>query len=157
MSIYRLERKQVINASLPDVWHFFSQAGNLMDITPAYMNFVVTSPPHQGDVYPGQVITYKVSPLLGIPLSWMTEITHVEPLRMFVDEQRYGPYKLWHHQHLFEETPDGVLMTDIVHYQLPLWVLGNIAHTLFVKKQLNTIFDFRKEAVNKRFSHTCKH
>lgn len=154
MSIYRLERTQIIKAPLQDVWQFFSRAGNLQDITPAYMNFIITSPPQQGDIYPGQVITYKVSPLLGIPLSWMTEITHVQPLRMFVDEQRHGPYKLWHHQHLFEETPDGVLMTDIVHYQLPLWFLGNIAHLLFVKNQLKSIFDFRKEAIERRFAQS---
>lgn len=151
MSIYRLEHTQLIPAPLAEVWEFFSKPDNLAVITPPYMNFRTTSPPHDGDIYAGQVITYKVSPLLGIPLSWMTEITHVQALKMFVDEQRHGPYALWHHQHLFEEKGNEVLMQDIVHYKLPLGWMGNLANALFVKRQLDEIFNFRKDAVEKRF------
>ena len=94
-------------------------------------------------MYPGQIIEYKVSPVMSIPLYWMTEITHVENRKYFVDEQRFGPYVMWHHQHHFKEVDGLVEMTDIVHYKLPLWFLGDIANGLFVKKQLKDIFDFR--------------
>lgn len=115
------------------------------------MNFTITSDPHNGDIYPGQVITYRLTPVLGIPMSWMTEITHVVPQKMFVDEQRKGPYRIWHHEHHFQPSGTGILMTDIVHYQLPLGPLGNVAHALFVKKQLNSIFDFRRTVIEKKF------
>ncbi|OSZ82832.1 hypothetical protein CAP35_06095 [Chitinophagaceae bacterium IBVUCB1] len=152
MSVYKLERKQLIKCDMDTLWAFFADARNLSAITPSYMNFVITSDMPKGDVYAGQVITYKVSPLMGIPMFWMTEITHVEKNKRFVDEQRVGPYKMWHHQHSFEETPDGILMTDLVHYRLPLWILGDIAHTLFVKKQLENIFDYRYQQIGKQFN-----
>jgi ligand-binding SRPBCC domain-containing protein len=89
--------------------------------------------------------------VLGIPLYWMTEITHVEDQKYFVDEQRFGPYSMWHHQHHFKAIEGGVEMTDIVHYKLPLWILGDIAHTLFVKAQLTHIFDYRFTAVENKY------
>jgi ligand-binding SRPBCC domain-containing protein len=104
-------------------------------------------------MYPGQIIEYKVSPVLGIPLYWMTEITHVEEGRYFVDEQRFGPYSLWHHQHHFRQVDRGVEMTDIVHYRLPLGFLGDIANGLFVKKQLEHIFEFRHKRVVELFGN----
>ena len=107
------------------------------------MRFRITSGDLPDEVYPGQIITYKVAPLLGIPLFWMTEITHVKPQTLFVDEQRRGPYRLWHHEHHFEAGDGGVLMTDLVHYELPLWLLGEAAHTLFARRQLEQIFDYR--------------
>ncbi len=94
-------------------------------------------------MYAGQLIEYKVSPLLGIPLYWMTEITQVVHRQYFIDEQRYGPYSLWHHKHFFKEVPGGVEMTDIVHYKLPLWWLGDMANSLFVRQQLRNIFTYR--------------
>ena len=151
MAIYRLRREQLLPAPPEKIWHFFSDASNLSNITPKHMGFNVTSGTLPGDVYPGQIITYTVSPILGIPLFWMTEITAVEKNRFFVDEQRRGPYSLWHHQHLFEERDGGTLMTDLVHYEVPLGFLGTIAHGLFVKAQLQKIFDFRAEAVGKEF------
>jgi ligand-binding SRPBCC domain-containing protein len=102
-------------------------------------------------MYPGQIIEYKVKPLLGIPVYWMTEITHVEKERYFVDEQRFGPYSLWHHQHHFKAIPGGVEMTDIVHYKIPFGFLGDIAQWLFVKKNLQQIFTYRELAVEQRF------
>ena len=104
-------------------------------------------------MYPGQIIEYKVSPVLHIPIYWMTEITHVEDRKYFVDEQRFGPYAMWHHQHHFKQVDDGVEMTDIVHYKLPFWFLGDIAHFLFVKKQLQGIFDYRFAKTEKLFSN----
>lgn len=137
--------------SLQEAWEFFSSPANLQHITPANLGFNIISKHHGQSMYPGQIIEYTVRPVLNIPLYWMTEITHVEPLRYFVDEQRYGPYSLWHHQHHFKEVPGGVQMTDIVHYKIPFWFLGDIANSLFVKKQLKAIFDFRFAAVGQRW------
>ena len=102
-------------------------------------------------MYPGQIIEYNVKPVGGIPLYWMTEITHVSDRQYFVDEQRFGPYSMWHHQHHFKTIEGGVEMTDIVHYKLPLWFLGDIAHTLFIRKQLHGIFDFRFKKAEELF------
>lgn len=129
--------------SLEQAWDFFSKPDNLKDITPNNLGFVIRSKHHGPRMYAGQVIEYTVSPVLGIPLYWMTEITHVQDKQFFVDEQRFGPYSLWHHQHHFEAVEGGVKMTDIVHYKLPLWWLGDLANALFVKAQLRQIFSFR--------------
>lgn len=137
--------------SLEEAWDFFSKPDNLKDITPNNLGFVIRSKHHGPRMYAGQVIEYTVSPVLGIPLYWMTEITHVQDKQFFVDEQRFGPYSLWHHQHHFEEVEGGVKMTDIVHYKLPLWWLGDIAHVLFVKAQLRQIFSFRYQKTEELF------
>lgn len=117
------------------------------------MGFKIISLHHGSSMYAGQIIEYKVSPVMNIPLYWMTEITHVSDKKFFVDEQRFGPYSLWHHQHHFREVEGGVEMTDIVHYKLPMGWLGDLAHMLFVKKQLQQIFDYRYTAVEKLFQH----
>lgn len=149
--VYSLKFVQFIPITLDEAWSFFSKADNLKDITPAKMGFVIKSKHHGEKMYPGQVIEYTVKPLLSIPLYWMTEITHVAEGKYFVDEQRYGPYSLWHHQHHFKEINGGVEMTDIVHYKIPFWFLGDIANTLFVKKQLKDIFAFRYQAIKQKF------
>lgn len=143
---------QKIPIKLETAWDFFSSPANLAKITPDYMGFVTKSGFEMGTkMYPGQIITYKVTPVMGIPINWMTEITHVVENQFFVDEQRFGPYALWHHQHHFKKIEGGVEMTDIVNYVLPFGVLGNIANSLFVKKQLQEIFNYRFEAVEKLF------
>lgn len=149
--IYRLQYEQLLNTTLDKAWAFFSGAENLQKITPSYMRFDITSPETNKPVYAGQIITYKIHPVLGIPLDWMTEITHVKEGQYFVDEQRKGPYGFWHHQHHFEETATGVKMTDIVHYALPFGIFGQLAHAIFVKKQLAAIFSYRKEKVEELF------
>ena len=149
--VYSLKTVQHIPASLDEVWNFFSVPDNLKDITPSHLNFNVISKHHGSKVYAGQIIEYKVSPVLGIPLYWMTEIVHVQDKVYFVDEQRYGPYSLWHHQHHFKAIDGGVEMTDIVHYKIPLWILGDIAHALFVKAEVKKIFDHRLIAVEQKF------
>ena len=134
--VYSLKTVQTIPVGLDKAWDFFSNPANLQAITPKNLGFKIISL-HQGNkMYAGQVIEYTVKPVLNIPLYWMTEITHVADKKYFVDEQRFGPYSLWHHQHHFKETAAGVEMTDIVHYKLPFGFLGDIANTLFVKKQL---------------------
>lgn len=141
--VYSLKTVQRLPISMEQAWDFFSKPDNLKDITPSNLGFHILSKHHGPRMYPGQIIEYKVSPVLGIPMYWMTEITHVQDQKFFVDEQRFGPYSLWHHQHHFAAIEGGVEMTDIVHYKLPLWILGDIANTLFVRSQLRQIFAFR--------------
>ena len=149
--VYSLKTIQHIPISLDTAWDFFSNPGNLKDITPTDMGFNVISQHHGEKMYAGQIIEYKVSPVLGIPIYWMTEITHVEDKKYFVDEQRFGPYRLWHHQHHFKEVNGGVEMTDIIHYKMPFWFLGDIANSLFVSRQLKAIFDYRYTKVEEMF------
>ncbi|MDQ2752885.1 MAG: SRPBCC family protein, partial [Bacteroidota bacterium] len=102
-------------------------------------------------MYEGQNIEYKVRAVLGIALYWMTEITHVKEKVFFIDEQRFGPYSFWHHQHHFKETDTGVEMTDLLHYKLPLYALGRVANKLFVEKQVKKIFDYRSQKIKELF------
>jgi ligand-binding SRPBCC domain-containing protein len=115
------------------------------------MNFRVTSGELPKSIYEGLMISYKVSPILHIPITWVTEITHIKPKQFFVDEQRVGPYAIWHHEHHFEEVNGKVLMKDIVSYQPPFGVLGDIAQKLFIKHQLESIFEYRTQAVEQIF------
>lgn len=147
MAIYSLKAVQQLPVTIDQAWDFFSSPANLQLITPPEMDFRVISLHHGTKIYPGQIIEYKVKPLLGIPVYWMTEITHVQEGRLFVDEQRFGPYSLWHHQHHFRSIDGGVEMTDIVHYKLPLAFLGQLAHRLLVRKKLDSIFQYRYQKV----------
>ena len=149
--VYSLYSKQNIPAPLENVWRFFSDANNLLNITPPHLNLKFTNEVYGKEVYAGQVMTYKVKPLLGIPLSWMTEITHVEPPKYFVDEQRKGPYKLWHHQHHFTPIEGGVEMIDLVHYRIPFGIIGSVANSLIIKKELERIFWFRYQKIVELF------
>lgn len=149
--VYSIKTVQRFPVSLPEIWSFFSNPANLQAITPTGMGFNVISKHHGEKMYPGQIIEYKVSPLLGIPIYWMTEITHVKDQQYFIDEQRFGPYSLWHHQHHFKDVEGGVEMTDIVHYKIPYWFIGDIANSILVKKQLRKIFDFRFKKAEELF------
>lgn len=151
MAFYQLIKKQKVNASLEEVWDFISSPRNLKEITPDYMGFDITSELLSEKMYPGMIITYKVSPMFGIKTDWMTEITHVRDKEFFVDEQRIGPYALWHHQHHIEPIKNGVLMTDIVTYSPPFGFIGAIANTLVIKGKLKEIFDYRFQAVEKKY------
>jgi ligand-binding SRPBCC domain-containing protein len=149
--VYSFKTVQKMPVTLDAAWDFFSNPANLAQITPDGMGFKTISSFHGPVMYAGQVIEYKVKPLLGIPLYWMTEITHVDDKKYFVDEQRFGPYSLWHHQHHFTAIEGGVEMADIVHYKLPLWLLGDIANALFVRSKLKKIFDHRFRKVEEMF------
>ena len=151
MGVYRIYEQMTVPAKLEEVWDFISRPENLKEITPPYMGFHILTPDLPEVMYPGMIISYRVSPVLHIGMTWVTEITHVEQLRYFVDEQRTGPYSMWHHEHHLEPDPQGVRMTDIVTYRLPLGFLGGWAHRLFVKKQLDQIFLFRKKALENKF------
>jgi ligand-binding SRPBCC domain-containing protein len=150
MKIYTLKKSQTIPTTLEKAWAYFSTPKNLKTITPDYMGFEITSDLGEGIMYPGQIITYKVTPLLGIPMRWVTEITHVDEGKYFVDEQRFGPYALWHHQHWFKKVEDKVEMIDIVNYALPFDPLGRIGAP-YVKSKLEEIFDYRFNKVEEIF------
>jgi ligand-binding SRPBCC domain-containing protein len=152
--VYSLKRVQHLPISLTAAWDFFSSPANLAAITPTHLNFKIISLHHGEKMYPGQIIEYTVQPVLGIPLYWLTEITHVQQQDFFIDNQRYGPYSMWHHQHHFKETETGVEMTDIIHYKLPFWFLGDIANSILVKRQLKTIFDFRVKKIEELFGES---
>ena len=152
MAFYQLIKTQFVAATLEEVWDFISSPVNLKEITPEYMGFDITSGNLPEKMYPGLIISYKVRPLLGIPMTWVTEITHVEERKYFIDEQRVGPYALWHHQHLIEPHENGVMMTDIVSYRPPLGFFGSMVNVLFIRRQLEGIFAYREKALKKRFS-----
>ena len=151
MAIYQIHEKVELAASLDEAWDFISSPANLKEITPDYMGFEIKSTGLPAKMYPGLMISYTVRPLLGIPMTWLTEITHVMEPYYFVDEQRVGPYALWHHEHRLSATDKGVLMTDLVTYRLPAGPLGVLAHKTFVQKQLKGIFKYRELALDKRF------
>ncbi len=151
MAFYQLIKKQFVPATIEEVWDFISSPKNLKEITPDYMGFDITSKDLPEKMYAGMIISYKVRPLMGIPMTWVTEITHVEEKGYFVDEQRVGPYAMWHHQHMIEPHENGVMMTDIVSYKPKLGFLGHIANTLLIRKQLEGIFKYREKVLNKRF------
>jgi ligand-binding SRPBCC domain-containing protein len=151
MAVYQLYEKMELPVSLEEVWDFISSPENLKEITPDYMGFIISTPKLPKKIYPGLMISYKVSPLLGIKMNWLTEITQVQEPYYFVDEQRAGPYALWHHEHRLSPTRQGVLMTDLVTYRPPGGPLGDLAQRMFIRKQLDGIFRYREEALETRF------
>ena len=150
MKLYQLRAKQGFPISKDRAWKFLSDPKNLKVITPEHMGFNILSGVERL-MYPGQINQYKVSPFPGFTTKWVTEITHVKEGEYFVDEQRFGPYALWHHKHFINEIDGGIEMEDIIDYKIPLGVLGQIAHPILVKKQLKAIFNFREEKLNQLF------
>lgn len=151
MKIYNFKRQQKIPISIEEAWAFFSNPKNLSKITPPDLGFKITSEVSD-KMYAGMIISYLVKPVLGVPLTWFTEITQAEAPNYFIDNQLQGPYKIWHHQHFFEKVDDGVLMTDIIHYALPFGIIGRMIHPLLVLPQLKKIFEFRKIFIEREFS-----
>ena len=143
MKIYTLHTKQYLPISIETAWEFLSSPKNLKIITPDYMGFKTLSGDEK-EMFAGQIIQYIVTPVLGIPMKWVTEITHVVDKKYFVDEQRFGPYSLWHHKHFLKEIPGGVEMEDIVDYKVPMGILGQMVHPFLVKPKLKEIFDYRR-------------
>lgn len=144
MKIYTLHAKQNLPITLDEAWDLFSDPKNLKTITPDYMGFHILSGADR-PMYPGQITQYIVTPVLGIKTKWVTEITHVMDRQYFVDEQRFGPYALWHHKHFIKEIPGGVEMEDIVDYKVPMGILGQLVHPFLVKPKLDAIFAYRKQ------------
>ncbi len=150
MKIYRLETIQNLPISQKEAWDFLSDPRNLKTITPDYMGFEIVSGA-ASKMYAGQILQYIVTPLLNIPLKWVTEITHVREGEYFVDEQRFGPYSLWHHKHFIKPIKNGVEMIDIVDYKVPFGLLGQLVQPFLVRPKLEEIFEYRKNALDRIF------
>ncbi len=150
MKIYSLEATQYLPITIDEAWDFLSNPNNLKTITPDYMGFDILSG-NERAMYPGQIIQYIVTPVLGIKTKWVTEITHIVPNQYFVDEQRFGPYALWHHKHFLTEVEGGVKMEDMIHYKLPFGWIGQLAHPWLVKPKLKEIFQYREEKLTELF------
>jgi ligand-binding SRPBCC domain-containing protein len=147
MKVKYREWKQVLPKPQEEVWSFFAHPDNLSKLTPSGVGFKMLSDLKGKAIYPGMIIEHRVSPILGIPLYWMTEITQVAPFQYFIDEQRFGPYAFWHHQHHFEAVAEGTLMTDKLHYKVPYGILGTIADSVFVGATIDQIFNFRQKTL----------
>jgi len=150
MKLYQLHSKQALPISMDKAWNFLSDPANLKVITPEHMGFHILSGADR-PMFAGQIIQYKVSPFPGFTTKWVTEITHVDEGNYFVDEQRFGPYALWHHKHFIKKIDEGVEMEDIIDYKIPLGILGQLAHPLIVKKQLLEIFKYREQKLKELF------
>ncbi len=137
--------------SLDDAWDFFSSPYNLNEITPDDMSFEILSDVKDQKMYEGMIIQYKIRPVLNIPMSWVTEITKVRDRQYFIDEQRFGPYSFWHHEHHFEAVDGGVQMDDILHYAAPMGPLGKIAEAVYVDNKVKQIFDYRYKKLESLF------
>ncbi|WP_298287963.1 SRPBCC family protein [Lutibacter sp.] len=140
--VYRLSSKQKLPITVDEAWDFLSSPKNLKTITPDYMSFDILSGADK-PMFAGQIIQYIVTPVLGIKTNWVTEITHVIDKQYFVDEQRFGPYALWHHKHFIKEIDGGVEMEDIIDYKVPFGFLGRLVHPILVKPKLTEIFNYR--------------
>ena len=144
MRIYRLEKSINLPITIEECWKFFSSPKNLKIITPDYMGFNIIDI-EETEMYSGQIIKYDVTPILGINIRWVTEISHVKKNKLFVDEQRFGPYKFWHHKHKFKIIDGGVKVTDILDYALPFGIIGVFFHPFLVKPKLEEIFNYREK------------
>jgi ligand-binding SRPBCC domain-containing protein len=154
MSTYTLNRIQYLPVSIDKAWEFFSHPANLEEITPPKVRFKILSKPEDiRDMYEGMIIEYKISPFLGIYFQWKTKIIRIEDKKTFTDIQIKGPYALWEHTHSFKTMDGGVEMTDDLKYKLPFGFIGTLAHTLFIKKQVEEIFDFRYKKVEEMFKN----
>jgi ligand-binding SRPBCC domain-containing protein len=148
--LHRFEVRQTLPITRREAWAFFSDPRNLGRITPPSLGFEITSPlPERA--YAGMIVAYRVRPLFGIRVTWVTEITHVIEESRFVDEQRMGPYRFWHHQHDFSDVPGGVELRDVVHYVPPFGPLGRVINRAIVAPRLRTIFAYRYQALAARF------
>jgi ligand-binding SRPBCC domain-containing protein len=150
-NMHRLESRQILPLSIEEAWDYFSEPANLPRITPPEMKFEITSPDIKPGTWPGKIVTYKVSPFPLMRSAWVTEITQAKEQKYFIDEQRFGPYRFWHHTHLFLPHNDGVEMIDQVYYKLPLGIFGRIANALFVRKKLKSIFHYRQQVLESLF------
>jgi ligand-binding SRPBCC domain-containing protein len=155
MKIYYYKTEQFLSTDINTAWNFFSSAKNLARITPPELDFNILTALDEKDIYQGMLIEYTITPLFGILLNWQTQILTIKKPEMFIDKQLKGPYKIWEHTHEFIQTEKGVLMKDSVKYLLPFGILGNIAHSLFVRRKIERIFNYRKQVLNKIFNQNA--
>ncbi|HKJ32579.1 MAG TPA: SRPBCC family protein [Balneolales bacterium] len=149
--LYHLYREQQLPISMDEAWGFFSSPKNLAKITPDDMGFEITSDFEDEEIYPGKLISYNITPIFGISMTWLTEITQAQKPYYFVDEQRSGPYAMWHHEHHFREINDGIEMRDRLYYQMPFGFLGSTVHSLIVRKRIEHIFDYRYSVLEQNY------
>lgn len=147
MRVKRKEWTQSVPKPLDEVWDFFSRPENLMKITPEGVFKSIQTNLEGVEMYEGMIIQYTIAPLFNIPMNWVTEITHIKDKRYFIDEQRFGPYAFWHHQHHFEAIEGGTRMRDILHYKVPIPLIGDLADLILVDQQVEQIFRYRDEVV----------
>lgn len=152
LAMNKLQQEQFLPITLHEAWAFFSKPSNLNLITPDSVNFRIQNNP-ANQMYEGMIICYKISPFLNLYFDWVTEITHIKESSFFVDEQRKGPYKIWHHEHHFKECEGGVLMTDILHYDIGKSVIGWLAGKIVIHKKVKEIFDYRREVIDELFKN----
>jgi ligand-binding SRPBCC domain-containing protein len=148
--MHKLKQEQFLPISLDQAWDFFATPKNLNEVTPSDMVFEITSELPE-KMYEGLIITYKIKPMLNISMNWCTEISHIKDKMFFVDEQRKGPYNIWHHEHHFKEVPGGVLMTDLLYYDIGMSLFGWLAGKLFVHKKVKQIFTYRYKTLESYF------
>ena len=146
MKIFRLEKSIKLPITIEECWEFFSSPRNLKIITPDYMGFNIIDR-EKTKMYSGQIIKYNVTPIFGINMKWVTEISHVKEYKFFVDEQRFGPYKFWHHKHFFDEVEGGMRCRDEIHYLPPALILNPIVNALSIAPKLKEIFDYRTQVL----------
>lgn len=149
--MHQLQFSQKLPISLKEAWEFFSSPQNLAKITPRDLDFEITHHHEQKKMYQGQIIAYTIRPVLGIKMRWVTEILAVKELEYFIDEQRFGPYKFWHHEHWFKEIPNGVLMEDLLYYELPMGILGRAVNAIKVRRDVEQIFSHRELILQEMF------
>lgn len=152
MSIHQYKAEQFLPIGINEAWEFFSSPKNLVTITPVELDFKILSELKDEDIYEGMLIDYTVKPLFKIPIHWQTEIYKVKKGIFFTDRQLKGPYKMWEHTHTFKPIANGVLMYDVINYQLPLGILGNMAHAVLIKKKIEGIFTYRRNILEKIFT-----
>lgn len=155
MQVKEKRWEQLIPRDLDEVWEFFSRPENLNEITPEDMSFEILSDVADTPMYEGMIIRYNVRPIMNIPMNWVTEITHVRDREYFIDEQRFGPYALWHHQHHFKAVQGGTFMQDILHYKVPYGPIGSVVDALFVEQKIDSIFKYRFHIIEEKFSDTA--
>ena len=149
-TMHRFQCQQTLPNNLDEAWDFFSSPANLLLMTPPELNLVpITEIPQE--MYEGMFVTYRVKPIAGIPMTWVTEITHIKHHQYFIDEQRLGPYRIWHHQHHFKEVPGGVEMTDILDYRIPLGPVGILLQKIMIGKKVEQIFEYRRQRLTELF------
>lgn len=152
MNIHRIEQQQTFNLTIEDIWKFISTPLNLNLITPDDMEFKILTQNLPDEIYSGLIIQYTVKPLWNLRFNWVTEITAVEKNKYFIDEQRFGPYQFWHHEHFLFQNKNKVIMKDLVLYAIPYGLVGEILHKLIIRKRLEYIFQFRKQKLDEIFN-----
>lgn len=149
--IYTLKAESSINLPIEKAWDYFSNPSNLAKITPKSMGFKTTSE-EANNMFAGQIISYMVKPMFNIKTNWVTEITHVNEPHFFVDEQRFGPYAMWHHEHHFIKNGNLTKMIDKISFKIPFGILGHLAFPFIVKPQLKKIFSYRENKLKQLFN-----